>query len=174
MEKKFDSLPKNVQKLVRKMAKVGREELALLQDKTKNDVTEEIGVLFEQEEKLIGELFKTRFALATVGICYPEDFVSIDLEGMGEYLLGLYALDRLYAEEESKEYSEDLFYAGANLRRAADVIGDAEMDIDDMEDPDDDDFEPLIDGLIETFGNMPEEKTESNIVNLFGEKKDKQ
>ena len=31
-EKKFDSLPKNVQKLVRKLAKVGREELALLQD----------------------------------------------------------------------------------------------------------------------------------------------
>ena len=30
----------------------------------------------------------------------------------------------------------------------------------------------LIDGLIETFGNMPEEQTESNIVNLFG-KKDK-
>jgi hypothetical protein len=81
-EKKFESLPKNVQKLVRKLAKVGREELALLQDNTKNDVTEEIGVLFEQEDKLIGELFNTKFAIETIGICFPDDFDSIDLEGM--------------------------------------------------------------------------------------------
>ena len=128
--------------------------------------------LIEKGDKVTEELFDTRFALEELGVCYPES--PDDLQEMGEYFLGLYALDRAYAEEDGKEYSEDLFYAGANLRRAADVIGDSEMDIDDMEDPDDDDFEPLIDGLIETFGNMPEEKTESNIVNLFGEKKDKQ
>ena len=76
-EKKFESLPKNVQKLVRKLAKVGREELALLQDNTKNDVTEEIGVLFEQEDKLIGELFNTKFAIETIGICYCMQLHSV-------------------------------------------------------------------------------------------------
>ena len=92
---------------------------------------------------------------------------------MGEYFLGLYALDRAYAEEDGKEYSEDLFYAGVNLRRAAEVFGDEETDIDYMEDPDDDDFEPLIDGLNKTFGNVQEDKPESNIVNLFTDERNR-
>ena len=176
-EKKFESLPKNVQKLVRKLAKVGREELALLQDNTKNDVTEEIGVLFEQEDKLIGELFNTKFAIETIGICFPDDFDSIDLEGMGEYLLGLYALDRLFAEEESKEYSEDLFYAGALLKRKAEWA--AEMEAEIGYDPEDEylDIDPdeILDQLIETFGEKTAEEekkkksTEGKVIHLFGE-----
>ena len=171
MGKEYESLPKGVQKLVKKLADVEREQLSVLRAHYPDEEARMMK-LIEKGDKVTEELFDTRFALEELGVCYPES--PDDLQEMGEYFLGLYALDRAYAEEDGKEYSEDLFYAGANLRRAADVIGDAEMDIDDMEDPDDDDFEPLIDGLIETFGNMPEEKTESNIVNLFGEKKDKQ
>ena len=171
MGKEYESLPKGVQKLVKKLADVEREQLSVLRAHYPDEEARMMK-LIEKGDKVTEELFDTRFALEELGVCYPES--PDDLQEMGEYFLGLYALDRAYAEEDGKEYSEDLFYAGANLRRVADVIGDAEMDIDDMEDPDDDDFEPLIDGLIETFGNMPEEKTESNIVNLFGEKKDKQ
>ena len=42
-----------------------------------------------------------------------------------------------------------------------------------MEDPDDDDFEPLIDGLNKTFGNVQEDKPESNIVNLFTDERNR-
>ena len=171
MGKEYESLPKDVQKLVKKLADIERKQLKVLRAHAPDEEARMMK-LIEKGDKVTEELFDTRFALEELGVCYPES--PDDLQEMGEYFLGLYALDRAYAEEDGKEYSEDLFYAGANLRRAADVIGDAEMDIDDMEDPDDDDFEPLIDSLIETFGNMPEEKTESNIVNLFGEKKDKQ
>lgn len=171
MENRYESLPKGVQKLVKKLADIEREQLKTLRAHYPDEETRMMK-LIEKGDKVTEELFDTRFALEELGVCYPES--PEDLQIMGEYFLGLYALDRAYAEEDGKEYSEDLFYAGTNLRRAADVIGDAEMDIDDMEDPDDDDFEPLIDSLIETFGNMPEDKTESNIVNLFGEKKDKQ
>ena len=169
MGNRFESLPKGVQKLVKKLADIEREQLKVLRAHYPDEETRMMK-LIEKGDKVTEELFDTRFALEELGVCYPES--PDDLQEMGEYFLGLYALDRAYAEEDGKEYSEDLFYAGANLRRAADVIGDADFDLSDMEDPDDDDYEPLIDGLIETFGNMPEEQTESNIVNLFG-KKDK-
>ena len=159
-----------MQKPVKKLADIEREQLKTLWAHYPDEEAR-VMELLDKGNKITEDLFDTKFAKVMLGLFYPDR--SEDLREMGEYFLGLYALDSAYAEE-GKEYSEDLFYAGANLRRMADVIGDAEIDSDYMEDPDDDDFEPLIDGLIETFGNMPEEKTESNIVNLFGEKKDKQ
>ena len=78
--------------------------------------------------RITEDLFDTKFAAEELGLCYPES--PDDLREMGEYFLGLYALDRAYAEEDGKEYSEDLFYAGVNLRRAADVIEDEEIDFD--------------------------------------------
>lgn len=170
MGNRFESLPKGVQKLVKKLADIEREQLKVLRAHYPDEEARMMK-LIEKGDKVTEELFDTRFALEELGVCYPES--PDDLQEMGEYFLGLYALDRAYAEEDGKEYSEDLFYAGVNLRRAADVIGDEEIDFDDMEDPDDDDFEPLIDGLIETFGNMPEKGSESNIVNLFRDDKNR-
>ena len=169
MGNRYESLPKGVQKLVKKLADIEREQLKILRAH-EPDEEARMMELIDKGNRVTEELFDTRFAAEELGVCYPES--PEDLQVMGEYFLGLYALDRVYAEEDGKEYSEDLFYAGANLRRAADVIGDAEMDTDYVEDPDDD-YEPLIDGLIDTFWDLPEEQPESNIVNLFREKKDK-
>ena len=184
MESKFESLPKNVQKLVKKLANIQRKELKLLQDDTKDDVAEEIVILFEQEDKVIGELFNTKFAIETIGICFPDDddFLSDDLEGMGEYFLGLYALDRLHAEEESEKYSEDLFYAGATLKRKAEWAAEEEEEygLDFEDDSDDDDIDDFLDQLFDTFSDLPEEsvkkgkKKEGKLVPLFGEKKEKE
>lgn len=170
MGNRYESLPKGVQKLVKKLADVEREQLSLLRAHMPDEEARMME-LIDKGNRITEDLFDTKFAAEELGLCYPES--PDDLREMGEYFLGLYALDRAYAEEDGKEYSEDLFYAGVNLRRAADVIGDEEIDFD-MEDLDDDDFEPLIDGLISTFGDMPEESPGSNVVNLFGKKKDKQ
>ena len=170
MGNRFESLPKGVQKLVKKLADIEREQLKVLRAHYP-DEEDRMMKLIEKGDKVTEELFDTKFALEELGLCYPES--PDDLQEMGEYFLGLYALDRAYAEEDGKEYSEDLFYAGANLRRMADVLEDAEIDSDYMEDPDDDDFEPLIDGLIKTFGDMPEKRSDSNIVNLFRDDKNR-
>lgn len=170
MGNEFDSLPKGVQKLVKKLADIEREQLKTLRAHYPDEEARMME-LIDKGNKITEDLFDTKFAKVMLGLFYPER--SEDLREMGEYFLGLYALDRAYAEEDGKEYSEDLFYAGANLRRAADVLEDAEIDCDYMEDPDDDDFEPLIDGLIKTFGNMPEKGSESNIVNLFRDDKNR-
>ena len=170
MGNRFESLPKGVQKLVKKLADIEREQLKVLRAHYP-DEEDRMMKLIEKGDKVTEELFDTKFALEELGLCYPES--PDDLQEMGEYFLGLYALDRAYAEEDGKEYSEDLFYAGVNLRRAAEVFGDEETDIDYMEDPDDDDFEPLIDGLNKTFGNVQEDKPESNIVNLFTDERNR-
>ena len=124
MGKEYESLPKGVQKLVKKLADVEREQLSVLRAHYPDEEARMMK-LIEKGDKVTEELFDTRFALEELGVCYPES--PDDLQEMGEYFLGLYALDRAYAEEDGKEYSEDLFYAGANLRRAADVIGDADF-----------------------------------------------
>ena len=191
VEKKYDSLPKNVQKLVKKLAEIERKELALLQDETKDDVSEEIRVFHEQENKVIGDLFCTKFAIEEIGLCFPDedDFLSDDLEEMGEYFLGLYALDRLYAEENNESYSEDLFYAGALLKQKAEAAAEEEelydFDEDDDYDLDEEDMElnEMLDRLFDTFGGMPAEpekkgkkpakKSDGKVVPLFGEKKNR-
>ena len=190
VEKKFDSLPKNVQKLVKKLADIQRKELAVLQDETKDDISEEFRVFFEQEDKVIGDLFCTKFAIEEVGLCFPDDdddFLSDDLDEMGEYFLGLYALDRLYAEENGEKYSEDLFYAGALLKHKAEAAAEEEElydfdDFDDDPDEENEDINEILDRLFETFGNAPGEpakkgkkgkQADGKVVPLFGENKDR-
>lgn len=174
MGNRFESLPKGVQKLVKKLADVEREQLSVLRAHYPDEEARMMK-LIEKGNKITEDLFDTRFALEEHGVCYPES--PYDLQEMGEYFLGLYALDRAYAEEDGKEYSEDLFYAGVNLRRTADVIGDEEIDFDYMEDPDDDDFEPLLNQLSEEFGDLAADSSDSGrktkIVPLFGDGKDK-
>ena len=125
MGDRFDRLPKGVQKLVKRLANIEREELKTLRAGYPDEEARMMK-LIEKGDKVTEELFDTRFALEELGVCYPES--PDDLQEMGEYFLGLYALDRAYAEEDGKEYSEDLFYAGANLKQAADILADAEYD----------------------------------------------
>ena len=62
------TLPKNVQKLIKKLADIQRKEIALLNfgvesGKTPKDIRKKMDALFESGNKAIAELMETRFAV---------------------------------------------------------------------------------------------------------------
>lgn len=130
--------------------------------------------LIDKGNKVTEELFCTRFAMEELGVCYPDSVD--DLMEMGEFFLGEYAMERLFAEENGEKYDEDLFYAGAYLKQGADMLADSgynEFDESLYEDPEDDEFEALMNKLLDSFGEGPATKNDGRIVPLFGDGKDK-
>lgn len=173
MGNRFDRLPTGVQKLVKRLADLERKELEVLRDNLP-DEEERVLELMGKADAVVGELFCTKFAMEELGVCYPDS--PDDLMEMGEYFLGEYALDRLYAEEYGEQYSEDLFYAGAYLKQSADVLADAEFDAfldEELDNMNEFELNALLSTFAEERGSKPVEPKAGRLVSLFEEKKDK-
>ena len=173
MGNRFDRLPKGVQKLVKRLANIEREQLKTLRAGYLDEEARMMA-LIDKGNKVTEELFNTKFAMEELGAFYPDS--SDDLQAMGEYLLGEYALERIYAEESGEQYEEDLFYAGANLKQAADVLADAEYDDyldDELDDMDEFELNSLLSGFAEERGTKPTTTKDGRVVPLFREKKGK-
>ena len=169
MGNRFDRLPKGVQKLVKRLANIEREQLKMLRAGFPDEKARMIA-LIDQGNKVTEELMCSKFAMEEIGVCYPDS--PDDLQEMGEFLLGEYALERIYAEENGDQYDEDLFYAGANLKQAADML--AEVGDDAFpDDESDDEFESYLNSLVDQFVEEKAGKKDGKVVPLFGEKKDK-
>ena len=174
----FNELPKNVQKLVKKLAEFQRKQLEVLQAGDMPDTVEIMGDLFTKGDQVVHELLSTKFAVEELGVFYPEeDFYKDDLQETGEYFLGLYALERLMAEENGKKCSEDLFYAGALLRQRASFVEDMEEEngYDECEEgffgeSEENELEMLLDKMTDTFGSEETDKNDSKIIPLFGKR----
>ena len=172
MGQRFDSLPKNVQKMVKRLADVQREELKVLRAHLPDEEAR-MRKLIDKGNKVAEELFCTRFAMEELGVCYPDSVD--DLVEMGEFFLGEYALERLFAEENGEAYDEDLFYAGAYLKQSADMLADSGYNefVDAMDDMEDDELDALVNKLLEKAGEEPPKSDGGRIVPLFGEGKDR-
>jgi len=166
MGNRFDALPKKVQRLVKKLADIQREELAVLRAHVP-DEEPRVMKLIGQGDAVVNELMASKFAMEYLGVCGPDS--PDDLQEMGEFFLGEYALERLFAEECGEEFSEDLFYAGAYLKQSADILMDAGITdptggiMDGLEG---EELDQMLDKLIQDFGNTPKD---GRIVPLFGE-----
>ena len=173
MGNRFDRLPKGVQKLVKRLANIEREELKTLRAGYPDEEARMMA-LIDKGNKVTEELMCSKFAMEEIGVCYPDS--SDDLLVMGEYLLGQYALERIYAEESGEQYEEDLFYAGANLKQAADILADAlyddELD-DDLDSMDEFELNSLLSTFAEERGNKPVTPKDGRVVPLFGKEKEK-
>ena len=170
MGNRFDLLPKGVQTLVKRLANIEREELKTLRAGYPDEEARMIA-LIDKGNKVTEELMSSRFALEEIGVFDPVS--SEDLMVMGEYLLGEYALERIYAEESGEHYEEDLFYAGANLRQASAVLADAEYDeeLDELDEMDE--LDELLNTFSEESGTVPVKSKDGQIVHLFKDKKDR-
>ena len=193
MENKFDSLPKNVQKLVKKLADIQRKRTAVFREITKGDLradqyAEQMEGLREEGVETVEKLLGTHFAQEELGCLYPdEDYFKEDLQIVGEYLAGLYALDRMEAERYGKKYSEDMFYAGSYLLETAESVIEPEDDFDEdglPEEMDEDDINAFLDDLFERVNGELEKRGKKKekaakkpkggiIVPLFGDGKDR-
>ena len=132
--------------------------------------------LFVKGSKAIEELFDTRFAAVDIGVGWDEDAsYADDLQMLGSYFLGIYAMNRMTAEALGVDADEDLFYAGALLTHRAVLAAESGVDYDDddFDDEDMDEDEPLLDSLTDCFGDAPDEEEGKNVVPLFGKKKGK-
>lgn len=172
MGNRFDRLPKGVQKLVKRLANIEREQLKTLRAGYPDEEARMMA-LIDKGNKVTEELLCSRFAMEEIGVCYPDS--SDDLLSMGEYLLGEYALERICAEESGEQYEEDLFYAGANLKQAADVLADAGYDeyLDDESDDADVEFDSYVNSLVDQIMEERSKKKDGQVIPRFGEKKDK-
>ncbi len=173
MGNRFDRLPKGVQKLVKRLANIEREELKTLRAGYPDEEARMM-VLIDKGNKVTEELMCSKFAMEEIGVCFPDS--SDDLLVMGEYLLGEYALERIYAEESGEHYEEDLFYAGANLKQAADILADAEYDDEldaELDDMDEFELNSLLSTFAEECGTKPVTKKDGRVVPLFGKEKGK-
>ena len=170
---RFDRLPKGVQKLVKRLANIEREELKTLRSGYPDEEARMMA-LIDKGNKVTEELFNTKFAMEELGAFYPDS--SDDLQAMGEYFLGEYALERIYAEETGEQYEEDLFYAGANLKQAVDILADAEYDEfldDDLDEMTDFELNALLSTFAEESGTKPLTTKDGRVVPLFGKEKKK-
>ena len=165
MGNRFDALPKKVQRLVKKLADIQREELAVLRARHPDEESRVMKII-ERGDSLVNELMASKFAMKELGVCYPDS--PDDLQAMGEFFLGEYAMERLFAEENGEEYSEDLFYAGAYLKQSAEVLADAGCTgpaggmLEDLEDKE---LDLLLDKMMQDFSDAP---SDGRIVPLFG------
>ena len=175
---RFNNLPKEIRRLVTLLADIGRKEIAEMRAGDGPDTVERMAALFERGDRVISELLASTFAEEEFGIYYLEgELDKDDVQEMGEYFLGLYALDRLAAEENSEKCPEDLFYAGALLVQRAEIIEDMEeesgFDYEDDEDFLADFLESIDDDDPEIFPGNPEGDSGSNVIPLFGDRKGK-
>ena len=183
---RLEKMPVGVQKNIKKIADYERKILAILRQNPP-DEEEKVTKIMDQADAVVEKLFNTRFAVLEVGVYNPED--PDDLMAMGEYLLGEYAMERIFAEQYNKEYDEDLFYAGAYIREtgetymeeAYDDTVDFGDDFEDDFDADEDDdlpprvtpeeFQSILEDIMGKVQNAKAKKNGGRIVPLFGEDK---
>ncbi len=188
MEYSYDFLPKNVQKLLKRMANLQRKELALLKscnesDSMPEDFDQILSDLFMKGTKAVEDLLNTRFADEEFGFTPNGEATDAEmLQNMGDYFLGVYARGRFVAEAKNEEPDEDMYYAACLILHRYALLARDEEDDDDYEimeydSIDDDDYEPLLDRLVEEFGDLTAEgsdsKKKAKIVPLFGHGNDK-
>ena len=179
MEHARDMLPKNVQKLIKRLADIQRKEIVLLHGGLQNpgkakENEQKMTELFEKASKAIEELFATRFAAIDLGVGWDEDATyAEDLHHFAAYFLSLYTMERLAGEVCGEDPDEDLFYAAALLTHRSTVAAQAEDEDDYYEDddPDKDDFDRLLDRLEAQSESKPDGLSEPKIVPLFGDRK---
>lgn len=186
MEYSYDFLPKNVQKLLKRMANLQRKELALLKscnesDSMPEDFDQKLSDLFIKGTKAVEDLLNTRFADEEFGFTPNGEATDAEmLQNIGDYFLGVYARGRFVAEAKNEEPDEDMYYAACLILHRYALVDQHEDDYEIEEydsNDDDDDYEPLIDRLVEEFGDLTAEtadsKKKAKIVPLFGDGKDK-
>jgi len=186
-------MPKNVQKLVKKLADLQRKEIGLQLASNGKRIGQdafatEMAGLEEKGDKLIEELLCTRFAFLDVGIIPDEGngFFSDNMWELGEYLLDRYSQERLAAEINGEKAEEDLFYAGAYLVRKAEIAeeeaeddGSWDEDWEVEEDYSEDELREILDQLEQKVraemsqreGKADRKQLEAKIVPLFGNQK---
>lgn len=187
MEYRYDFMPKNVQKLVKRLADLQRKEIVLLKSCNENgqgpeSFEQKLMDLYMKGTKAIEEILNTRFVVVELGIGWDEDETYSEvLHKLGNYFLMVYAMGRLTAEMKNEQPDEDMFYAASlimhrSVVEAANEDGD-DYEIEEYDSDDDDDYEPLLDRLVEEFGDLTTETSDSKkkakIVPLFGDGKDK-
>ena len=126
---RFEALPGDVQKLVRRLAGIQRRQAEVLKAGDSPDERPQMERLFRQEEQAVGDLLSTRFAadeLEAFGL--EEDCLPEEIRKAGEYFLGMYALERMTAEVNGYACAEDLFYAGALLMQKAQIMEELERE----------------------------------------------
>ena len=187
-------IPKNVQKLVKKLADLQRKEIWLqLASNGKrigqDTFTTEMATLEENGDTLIEQLLCTQFALLDIGII-PEDdeFYADNLRELGEYFLSQYSQERLVGEINGEKFDEGLFYAGAYLIRKAEIAEEEADDDDSWDENWEEEEDYSEDGLREILNQLEQKvlaemsqregkagrkQPEAKIVPLFGEKKGK-
>ncbi len=147
--------PAGVTKLIKKLAKVEKEEIDFERKYADSKVTEKTVNIFH---KLMEKGEEARDAIINqkdfAEVLEPEEESShaADLHRVGTVLLAAYTMDRVQKEAMGEGSDEELFYAGANLLKHAMI----EMDEEDEEDEEDWDEDEESDVFAE------------NITNLFG------
>lgn len=179
MENSYQTLPKNVQKLIKRLADCQRKEITLLRSANdtgmkSKDFEQKAMDLFEKSNKALEDLFNTRFVSEEIGIGWDEEATaSEEMHQLGIYFLGIYAMERMIAEASGAiEYNEDLLYAGMLLVHRAVLLGDEDDDFEKM-DFGDEESELWEDMLKEASSLESADPDKSNVVQLFGDKKKK-
>jgi len=171
-------LPKKVVKLVKKLADLQREQVAVIRlgmsgEKTPDELYPLKNEQFETGSKLVDELFSTQFATIEIGIGFSEDdSLADDLHMMGLYFLERYALERMMCDITGEKLDEDLYYAGTYLLHQSLLVSGEEDEEDFISDDED---------LMSWLENMPvdgqaskgEKQPEGKVIPMFGEKKGK-
>ena len=187
MEYRYDFMPKNVQKLVKRLADLQRKEIELLKIRSASGQEPEgyeqkLSDIYTKSTKAIEDILNTRFVVVELGIGWDEDETYSEvLHNLAEYFLTGYAMGRLTAEMKNEQPDEDMFYAASFImhRSMVEAANEDEDDyeIEEYDSDDDDDYEPLLDWMAEEFGDLTTETSDSKkkakIVPLFGDGKDK-
>ena len=187
MEYRYDFMPKNVQKLVKRLADLQRKEIELLKIRSASGQEPEgyeqkLSDIYTKSTKAIEDILNTRFVVVELGIGWDEDETYSEvLHNLAEYFLTVYAMGRLTAEMKNEQPDEDMFYAASFImhRSMVEAANEDEDDyeIEEYDSDDDDDYEPLLDRMAEEFGDLTTETSDSKkkakIVPLFGDGKDK-
>ena len=165
-----EQLDRYVMKVIRKLAAVEREEIALIavnkkkKGKPSQELKDQLNALFERGNDSIIDLLQTNYAFGVLGgnPFESEEDPADNLRILGEHLLGVYALDRMLAEMDHVDPEEDVFYAGTYLVHRATVSAVNEEDQDEADDLDEEEVK-------EIDWEEPHEKSRksSGIVRLF-------
>ncbi len=158
--------PADVTKLIKKLARIEKEEIDFERKYRDSKVTDKTINIF-QKMMVKGE--EARDAIINMKVFTDvleqeeeESGHAADLHRVGTLLLSAYTMDRVQKEAMGEESDEELFYAGANLLKHAMIEMDEEdeeeeEDEDDWDEEDDEDWDE--DEESDTFAE--------NITNLF-------
>ena len=161
-------LPKNIQKILIRMANLQRKEIEIMRtvrdpEAMTEETLQKLQDITDKGTKAILELLQTRYATATIGIGEDEEATIADiLHQCADYFLGLYALERLSMESLGEEGNEDMFYAAAFLAHRS-ILASDEEDL--YPEDEEDEYDSLLTRLA-----GEEEEDPRKIVPLFGDR----